>query len=232
VASAKKNKKLGICAVCGHRRHITREHVPPKNLFLPPRPKNTITAPVCERCNHGSHLDDEYFRVFVSCVSQPGTLLRRLWTEKVVGSSFVRGGGLQRRLNDDHAKFVAQHQREPVRFANNAIIPDELIPLVQPFSVARVAGLVGKMVRCLHFHEADVPLPKGARFEVSNSPLGEMDALALYETPTGLVGHNSEFYYFREVLNNERSRWLLGFYRVHTFEIDVSLPANNALERP
>lgn len=221
MAASNKHRKLGICAVCGHRRHTTREHVPPKNLFLPPRPKNTITPPVCEQCNHGSHLDDEYFRVYVSCVAEPGTLLRRLWTEKVVGSSFVRGGGLQKRLNEDHAKFVAQHQREPVRFANNVIIPDDLIPLAQPFSVRRIAGLVEKMVRCLHFHETEVPLSNTAHIEVSNAPLGEADAHALYSTPTGLVGDNDEFYYLREVLDNERSRWLLGFYRAHTFEVSV-----------
>jgi hypothetical protein len=158
MASANAPKKLGICALCGNRRRISREHVPPKNLFLPPRPKNTITAPVCEPCNHGFHLDDEYFRVYISCVAEPDTLLRRLWTEKVVGSSFVRGGGLRGRINDDHAKLVARHREDPIRFVNNVIIPDELVPLAYSFSVNRISGVVEKMIRCLHFLETQVPM--------------------------------------------------------------------------
>ena len=221
MASATAPKKLGICALCGNRRRITREHVPPKNLFLSPRPKDTITAPVCEPCNHGYHLDDEYFRVYVSCVAEPDTLLRRLWKEKVVGSSFVRGGGLKARLNEDHAKLVAQHREEPIRFANNVVIPDELIPLAQPFSVRRIAGVVEKMIRCLHFRETRAPMPSSTRFDVSDAPLNAIDFRKLYEEPTGSVGDNGEFFYHREDIGPKRARWLLGFYRMQTFDVQV-----------
>lgn len=214
-------KKFGICALCGKRRPITREHVPPKNLFLPPRPTNTITVPVCEPCNHGFHLDDEYFRVYVSCVAEPNTLLRRLWKEKVVESSFVRGGGLKARLNNDHKKLITHHRQNPIRFDNNDIIPDELLPLAQPFSVRRIAGVVEKMIRCLHFRETAIPMAASATFDVSNADLSVSDKKRLYEEPTGFVGDNGEFFYRRENSGEGRVRWLLGFYGMQTFDVYV-----------
>src|SRR5262245_50842295 len=119
-----KQKKMGQCALCGGGTlPVTREHVPPKNLFLAPRPRNTITVPVCKLCNHGYHLDDEYFRVYVAAGAEPGTRQWRLWKQKVVGSSFVRGGGLKGRLNDDHATVVHHHHHvEPMRTFDDQIV--------------------------------------------------------------------------------------------------------------
>lgn len=52
------------CVFCGGIA-TTRDHVPPKNLFLSPRPR-LITVPACINCNGSlSALEDE-FRVFWS----------------------------------------------------------------------------------------------------------------------------------------------------------------------
>lgn len=94
-------KRLGVCAICGADGEVNREHVPPRNLFLKPRPTNTITVDLCPSCNHGYHLDDEYFRVYVAADAQPGTRLMELWKKKVVDSSFARSGGLKGALKDE-----------------------------------------------------------------------------------------------------------------------------------
>lgn len=58
------NKKLKSreCVYCGNTKHITNDHIPPKNLFPPPRPNNLITVPCCQNCNQNASKDDEYFR--------------------------------------------------------------------------------------------------------------------------------------------------------------------------
>ncbi len=61
-----KGKSSGICAYCGQTKPVTFDHVPPKNLFPKPRPSNLITVPICNECNRGTSLDDEYFRLVVS----------------------------------------------------------------------------------------------------------------------------------------------------------------------
>ena len=55
----------GTCIYCGTSGEITRDHVPPKNLF----PKGTlglVTRPACQKCNNEAKLDDEYFRLNIT----------------------------------------------------------------------------------------------------------------------------------------------------------------------
>jgi 5-methylcytosine-specific restriction endonuclease McrA len=51
------------CAYCGSPTDLTRDHVPPKNLFPLPKPVNLITVPACKKCHSETSQDDEYFRV-------------------------------------------------------------------------------------------------------------------------------------------------------------------------
>ncbi len=39
-----------LCYLCG-KPATTKDHVPPKTLFAPPRPHNLITLPCCAECN-------------------------------------------------------------------------------------------------------------------------------------------------------------------------------------
>lgn len=213
---------MGECALCGEFHPVTREHVPPRNLFLAPRPRNTITVPVCEGCNHCYHLDDEYFRVYVAAGAEPGTRLWRLWKEKVVGSSFSRSGGLKGRLNDDRALLQKHHKREPLRTFDDEVVADELVPFAQPFDASRINAVVEKIVRCLHFSRSGTPLLSRARLTVDVAPLTSADERNLYDRRTGCVGHNDEFVYRHEALNDVASRWLLGFYRLHAFTVHVN----------
>jgi hypothetical protein len=46
----------------------TMDHVPPKALFPPPRPK-LITVPACEICNGSASDAEEKFKVYISAKS-------------------------------------------------------------------------------------------------------------------------------------------------------------------
>jgi hypothetical protein len=52
-----------ICAYCGSSENLTRDHVPPKNLFPRPRPSNLIEVRACKICHSDTSKDDEYFRL-------------------------------------------------------------------------------------------------------------------------------------------------------------------------
>ena len=61
-----RNNRIGECIYCGAIGCVTGDHVPPKNLFPPPRPNNLIVVPSCLPCNQSASLDDEYFRLTLS----------------------------------------------------------------------------------------------------------------------------------------------------------------------
>ena len=52
------------CVFCGGIA-TTDDHIPPENLFLPPRPR-LIKVPACKGCNCGTSVLDEEFRVYLS----------------------------------------------------------------------------------------------------------------------------------------------------------------------
>jgi hypothetical protein len=60
------------CVFCGAVA-TTLDHVPPKNLFIPPRPNDLVKVPACESCNGGTSAFDEEFRVYLSAKSGPDT---------------------------------------------------------------------------------------------------------------------------------------------------------------
>ena len=63
---SKKDSNIGICVYCGKKTILTKDHIPPKNLFGQPRPNNLISVPSCLDCNSSFSKDDEYFRFSIS----------------------------------------------------------------------------------------------------------------------------------------------------------------------
>ena len=61
-----RNSTRNVCAYCGASGNLTKDHVPPKNLFLTPRPSNLISVPACKVCHENTSKDDEYFRLKIS----------------------------------------------------------------------------------------------------------------------------------------------------------------------
>jgi hypothetical protein len=51
-----------LCVYCARRPGKTKDHVPPKCLFLRPRPSNLVSVPCCEKCRRAQSADDEYFK--------------------------------------------------------------------------------------------------------------------------------------------------------------------------
>lgn len=123
---AKKKTKIGICSICGNGDELTREHIPPKGIFIPPRPTNTITVFSCKKCNHSTKLDDEYFRFWVAAGAYPLSKSGELWKDKVVGSSFKRSSALLKMIQDDHERLLEHHLKTPLITYDDKIAPDEL----------------------------------------------------------------------------------------------------------
>lgn len=61
----KRPKQLALCALCGERDAATKDHVPPRGIFCPPRPSNLIRVPACRPCDSGTSRLDERFRVYL-----------------------------------------------------------------------------------------------------------------------------------------------------------------------
>lgn len=63
-----KRKRIGVCALCGNNRELTRDHTPPRCLF--PKPQtNPIILYTCSECNNGTASQDEEFGTILNLVA-------------------------------------------------------------------------------------------------------------------------------------------------------------------
>jgi hypothetical protein len=61
----KSKRNLGVCVICNKMSAVTKDHIPPKGIFIKPRPNNLISVPTCFRCNNSASGLDERFRVYL-----------------------------------------------------------------------------------------------------------------------------------------------------------------------
>jgi hypothetical protein len=124
------------CYLCGKKASqtaegtLTREHLPPKNLFPSPRPR-LFTVPCCLACNNQAHNDDEYFRVAVSAGYNANETGKEIWKEKVKGRT-LKEGRISESVNKIRSslKKIALITPEGVKDAVEATIEHEPIDRV------------------------------------------------------------------------------------------------------
>ena len=83
------------CYLCNSTVNLTKDHIPPKNLFPSPKPTDLITVWCCKKCNEKFSLIDESFRVFTSSVINRSKSGEWIWSNKVMESSFKRSPKLK-----------------------------------------------------------------------------------------------------------------------------------------
>lgn len=74
-------RESDICVLCGCNPATTKEHIPPRSLFIE-RPSKYLSVPACENCNNSTKLDDEYLRQVMAGGSLVGQGVD-VWKKKV-----------------------------------------------------------------------------------------------------------------------------------------------------
>ena len=92
----------GSCAYCGAAAD-SRDHVPSKALLRRPYPTNLPVISACRTCNNRLSADEEYFRLFLSCVLA-GTTDPDLHTDSDVARGLRRHTALRERIEHSRAQ--------------------------------------------------------------------------------------------------------------------------------
>ncbi len=222
----KKRNKVGVCSICGREKELTREHIPPKGIFLKPRPQNTITVFSCKRCNHDTKLDDEYFRFWVTAGAHPDSKLSAVWKNKVVGSSFKRSPAILKRFQNDHKKLLVHHASIPLKTYENENVPEHLLHRCYMVEAERINRVARKIVKGLYFHHFSKPLPQEVELTVSDEPIHIDILLNIIKARKGMAGgEDGEFIYWFEFDDEEPffSRWVLFFYLQNYLKVESKL---------
>ncbi len=146
------------CIYCGVLGELTRDHVPPKNLFPEPRPDNLITVPCCSKCNSSFAADDEHFRTMIACAEQSAAHPQgqRLWP------TILRQ--LRRKGDSAITELIRQS------FGTTVDIPGAIL---------RVDRVLRRVVKGLHYHETGASMPDHWEIRTNlSSDFGDCGGLA------------------------------------------------------
>jgi hypothetical protein len=227
----KGTRKAGECIYCGQTKSLTKDHIPPKNLFAKPRPSNLITVPCCRSCNESFQKDDEYFQM-------------------IMHTRMETGGHAE--LNKTKAKFIASlNRKERVRFKSSIINNMFTAELVTKSGLyagtapallvdgARINRVGSRIVQGLFFHETRLRLPDTYEAVAFADPLSEdvnAGGVATMRDIVGfmlsksakVIGNNVFSYCFHFHEEDEyMSAWLMTFYEKMMFH-GSTLPKEDA----
>jgi hypothetical protein len=223
----KGKQRTGECVHCGAVGPVTDDHVPPKNIFAPPRPP-LLTVPSCRACNAGSSLDDEYFRAMLNFHETAGDHpdARKVRDSVFRGLARQESAGLRRRIADS---------TEEVRVVSKAglFLGTRLGYRVD---LERLDRVVARTVRGLYFEVKGYRVPDGYATTVysedglSDIPpayaekLREQLILPALANPARIFGNDVLRYWMTTATDDPHvTAWVLQFYERVNF-VGVTLP--------
>jgi hypothetical protein len=213
-------KKFGTCVYCGNFGKVTRDHVIPKSLFVPPYPEDFITVPACTKCNGEKAKNDDFLRDFLVADyrADKNPIVRTLLYGK---GKIVQDGNVTRAFMRNHSKL-----------SREAVMKAQIKPLMSPGGVFlgeyptfevdenRINLIFEELIRGLYYHILKKPLPKNFTFELWGvQPHNYTKLIENFKAiKTGKIGEFAfEYALWYSTETPERTMWLLLFYEAILF---------------
>ena len=215
--SRQQDRKLGTCVYCGGVGPISRDHIPPRNLFAKPRPGNLITVPSCRTCNEAASKDDEYFRLVTAIrhdtADHPDAA--GVWSAAMESLQKPWKGGFRAAFLND-AREVALHTRAGIYLGQAGVYDVDL---------ERLNRVAARVVRGLFYHHSGRRIPNEYRVVaycttgIDSSQTEVVTQVqdmvnALLSGKPHIVGKGTFAYWYRFLEEDVHlSAWLLVFYK-------------------
>ena len=211
---------LGTCVICGVSPATSREHIPPQCLYIQ-RPRDYLTVPACERCNHETKLDDEYFQLMMAQMCGQ-VEAQDLWRSKVQ-PKLDRRPATEELVSRSRGLGAVDGGSGDVRY----------FPIVSP-DWMRLTRVVKKITCGLHWHHTGRIIPAECRVVITPAPARALNTI-LDDEWWGHVGrflhagryHHtpaSRTYTYLYSAEHYASIWLHLFFVQHGFIATVAPP--------
>lgn len=211
-----------VCAYCGGSDRLTKDHIPPEQLFPSPRPANLITVSACQHCHSDTSKDDEYFRLKLCLKEDAGDhpSARENWPAIFRSLNKTEAVGLRK-------GFLGDLRTVQLRTPAGIYLGPRLSYSVD---LGRIRRVVERIVRGFYFAERCVPLGLSKEVRVhTNEDIQQEPQEVLSELTKNIlaplaaqapkiIGDNVFSYRFYVLEENPvHSVWGLSFYAAVPF---------------
>jgi hypothetical protein len=210
-----KARVRGKCAICGSRPATTDDHIPPKGIFLKPKPNDLITVPSCVECNNKASVGDERFKVFLSL--HGSHLESNPETSAVVTQALET---LEKNLK--LKREIAASAQPAVTITPGGIVYGRAYAV--PWDKYSHDSVIERTVRGLYFHHFGLCLGSRTKVDVVFLKGLNVRMAAVSEQMRRNSVGNGQFVYGYERLESRplRSMWLLQFFRKHWVFVETA----------
>jgi hypothetical protein len=198
-----------VCVLCGERPATSKEHIPPKSIFLE-SPKEYLSVPACDKCNNSTKLEDEYLRQVMAGAGWTEEALK-VWRQKVK-PKFLDHTGTRIGLRNSLA-------RGSIAVPNVGRVNVDILKA----DAARIQTSVRKMVWGLYWFHTGRIRPPGETFEVFMLNVAQVtpylrdseNARTIAQTGVGVYRDAlvCRSFFYRAGITPENSLWYFVFYR-------------------
>jgi hypothetical protein len=197
---------MPICAICGLREGVSRDHVPPKAIFTRPRPNNLITVSACFECNNGASDYDDLFKVFLSAqAAAHSEIAERLFNDNTV-RTLERNQRLLNTIREESRLLEIRDENGQLTTATGILWNSEAHDKV-----------IERTLRGLYFHHQGEVIPEGCNVRVQflrGIPDEVNQFLPLMQEV--VIGDRQVVYkYYIHQEDPRHSMWLFNFYNAH-----------------
>lgn len=203
-------REMKWCYLCRSTENLTRDHLPPKNLFPEPRPSNLITVPCCKTCNERFSKLDEQVRVFMCMPVNVSEAGKNVMRQKVFGGSLKKSPALRKQMARGLVKKTLVTQHGPV-----------IVPLItmgrvvlDPFFTRLTKGLLATFYPDVDYFGQEFDVTQPNQF-TSQHPRFK----AVTSTLTADERGDGVFRFWHRVAREERNAgmWIYQFYDAAMF---------------
>ena len=197
--------KAKSCYLCRSAENLTRDHIPPKNLFPKPLPTNLITVPCCKTCNESFSKSDEHIRAFLAMQVNVSPVGKGIMREKVFRQFLQEVSGTQ---NTDGAGVLCWHDPNAERVSPVPYMTIDRATL-DPIFIRLTKGLLATHYPDIDYFRLEFQVEQLPQFVATNPIFASMIShLKAREIGKGV------FRYWHEVEQKGRinGRWLYQFY--------------------
>jgi hypothetical protein len=207
--SRKKQKDLGLCALCGEAPATTEDHLPPQAIY-PKELREGIQlhwVPTCAECNNGSSNDDEWFKAAM-CFVGGATPEHE--------DAFVNSLASTVGHNNKIAKQIfSTAANVSVSYGDGVAKPMVGVK----FDEDRYNRIIEKIVRGLYWRQKQHALGKSSKVTVvPGDGLSREDARRWDQLMNCLPAHalnNNLFFYKCNISHDGTSTWGMQFFNKH-----------------
>ncbi len=226
-----------MCAYCGEVRRLTRDHIPPKNIFPKPRSNDTITVPCCEECREGWSKDDEYF---CDAIVKAASALANAGGEYVSSSTQKVLQQMEQKRLESAARPEAEgylHELAGEMIDLTVITPEGIhLPQFSGFEPDkdRLARVAERIIRGLFFHERGCPVPDGYHVTATIRQIGfdpendlrihEYFTSAPPEVRRSMQDGAFVYRYSKFAHDKDATTWVAVFHKVPLWLLGFTLP--------